>query len=138
MAVSPNTSAARRVTSVALTIAVSLAGGVEFVAATGEPGCGVAPGDGTGACCTTGALSGADAVVAAGDGFDDGRVECRQPAARTAIAVIGTMSFFATARLPISNAVSGPSVNESGRRIAPGRRESSQRFTLDSGYRIDK
>jgi predicted phosphodiesterase len=98
----------------------------------------VAAGDGTGACCTTGALSGADAVVVAGDGFDAGRLECRQPAARTAIAVIGTMNFFATATLPISNAASGPSVNESGRRIAPSRRECSQPFTLGSGYRIDK
>jgi hypothetical protein len=137
MAVSPNMSAARRVTSVALTIAVSLAGVAEVGAGTGGAGRGVAC-DGTGGCGTTGALSGADAVVAAGDGFDAGRLECRQPAARTAIAVIGTMNFFATATLPISNAASGPSVNESGRRIAPSRRECSQPFTLGSGYRIDR
>jgi hypothetical protein len=138
MAVSPNTSAARRVTSVALTIAVSLAGVAEVVAGAGVLGCEAAGCDGTGACCTTGALSGADGVVVAGDAFDAGRLECRQPAARTAIAVIGTMNFFVTATLPISNAASGPSFNESGRRIAPSRRECSQPFTLDSGYRIDK
>jgi hypothetical protein len=102
IAVSPKTSAARRVTSVALTSAVSLAGADELFgsAAVAADVTGLA---GVGACWTTRAVSRGDVAVLTGDGLDGVdvcRPECRQPADSAAVAMNGRMNFVATFYAP--------------------------------------